>query len=557
MTNSGALSRAYADLLDDQVERLLSEQKEDGAFQADGAAYNIYDQNVMYPLALSCLREGGRYEGDTRILEAVCRSGDRHVREMNEEGKWEVITPGGRWGWYYDEWRLYFWLETLILLSSRIGAGRQARWEEAILRSAEGIASNLRENDLQGVIDFVGGTGFSSPNHMAWHFLVCRRAGVHFGRPDWVEIADKLFDQMRAGQTEDGFWLESDAPAVGHNYISLLAAGIYLEHLPAVSAEWLDRIERGMDAQLRWTYPGGGPVAEIDGRQRYHGPVGHLLPAACARWPQGAEALRESLQKLPHRIGNHSLAFISETARYLGRYPEPVAVVEEPVSAHRALGSEAGWLRSGPWQVTFCGIASRQYESRWRLDIADLIGVYHREAGLLAGGGHSKNDPGWATFTVYPESGGPPLWMPTWAGLTLDSLSGNLVLSYKDIPAESSVHLNGDMVSVLFFLPAAPEGRSAAARLLRPLAPGSEIAGPEGHRFLDPDYPVRWRLEAGEEVRVGPVRYKLPSGGSFVWPRLPFNPYDQGGASSFRESFAAFEVDLSRRNPTGEIFISV
>src|SRR5947207_1709203 len=93
------LSRLYADLLDGQVERLLAAQQPDGAFQAEGAPYSIYDQNGMYPLALSYLRPGSPREGDPRLLEAVMRAGDRHVRELNAEGQWEVITPGGRWGW--------------------------------------------------------------------------------------------------------------------------------------------------------------------------------------------------------------------------------------------------------------------------------------------------------------------------------------------------------------------------------------------------------------------------------------------------------------------------
>src|SRR5437762_3527904 len=53
------LSQVYADLLDQQIERLLAMHDADGAFQAPGSGYSIYEQNMMYPLALSYLREGG------------------------------------------------------------------------------------------------------------------------------------------------------------------------------------------------------------------------------------------------------------------------------------------------------------------------------------------------------------------------------------------------------------------------------------------------------------------------------------------------------------------
>jgi len=553
------LSQIYADLLDSQVERLLSEQQADGAFQPEGAAYSIYDQNAMYPLALSFRRPGGPYYGDERLLEAICRSGDRHTKEMNQEGQWEVITPGGRWGWYFDEWRLYFWLETVLLLGERLGAERLSQWDEAILRGAAGIVDNIRESHERGVIDFREGVGFSSPNHMAWHFLVCRRAGTHYGRRDWVDLADQMFEEMHSGQTEDGFWVESAAPAVNYNYISLLAAGLCLEHRwPAVSPEWIACIEHGMDAQLRWTYPGGGPAAEIDGRQRYHGPTGHTLPAFCARWPRGAAALRESARHLTSqkRVSNHSLAFISETARYLGRHEQPEQASAISDAVFKAQGFEAGWRRKGPWQATLCGIVTKRYDSRWRLDIANLVGIYHQKLGLLAGGGHSKDDPEWATFTLWADKGSDPLWLPTHAEAVFGDTEDRLDLRYEEILAQVYVSLEDAEASVRFAFE--PTGKSSAvARLLRPLEPGSHITGPDGKTLaLDPGRPIAWRSDAGSEVRVGPVRYILPPGGSFIWPRFPFNPYDRQGIAGAGEAFATFTVPLNASRPQGIIHIA-
>jgi hypothetical protein len=527
---------------------LLAEQQEDGAFVSPGGAYSVYDQNVMYPLALQYL-SGGKYQGDDRLLTAICRSGDRHARDLNEQGQWEVVTPGGRWGWFWDEWRLYFWLETVLLLEARLGWERLSQWECCVRRAAAGIAANMREKRDEGVIDFVEGTGFSSPNHMAWHFLVCRRAGVRYGHDDWVALADELFEQMRQGQTEDGFWVESRAPAVGYNAISLLAVGLYAEHLwPEVPDEWMAAIERGMDAQLRWTYPGGGEVAEIDGRQRYHGPSGHVLPAVCAGWQRGAAALRESLAHLTsrERIGNHGLAFIAETARYLERHErEDRARVQPATKSWKARAFEAGWRRGGPWQATLSGLVTPRYESRWRLDIANLVGIYHREHGLLAGGGHSKYDPKWATFTVHPPGGGERLWLPTEARVTL-KVEGQLELWYGEVAVQVSVRLGTSAATVRFVLLALPSRFTVTARLLRPLTPGTAVVGPDGKtRTLDAEQPIVWRMpDGGGELGIGAVRYRLPEGASFVWPQLPFNPYNQQGTASAGEAFAVFVAPL-------------
>jgi hypothetical protein len=560
MSEMDPLRIRYRRLLEGQVERLLAEQQEDGAFVSPGGAYSVYEQNVMYPLALQYVSEG-KYHGDERLLTAICRSGDRHARELNEQGQWEVITPGGRWGWFYDEWRLYFWLETVLLLGDRLGAERLAEWDAAIERVAAGIARNMREKRDEGVIDFVEGTGFSSPNHMAWHFLVCRRAGVRYRHDDWVALADELFEQMREGQTEDGFWVESRAPAVGYNAISLLAVGLYAEHRwPDVPGEWMSAIERGMDAQINWTYPGGGEVAEIDGRQRYHGPSGHVLPAICAGWERGAAALRESVAHLTsqERIGNHGLAFMAETARYLERHEREDRDGFRPVTRNwRARAFEAGWRRVGPWQATLSGLVTPRYESRWRLDIANLIGIYHKEHGLLAGGGHSKNDPRWATFTVQPPGGGEPLWLPTSAQVTL-RVEYRLELWYGESAAQVSLRLGARAATVRFTLLALPARYTVTARLLRPLAPGSAVVAPDGETWtLDAEQPVVWRMpERGGKIGIGAVRYRLPAGASFVWPRLPFNPYNRQGTASAGEAFAAFEATLNVQRPEAVVRIT-
>ncbi|HZP80918.1 MAG TPA: hypothetical protein VFB21_04715 [Chthonomonadaceae bacterium] len=564
-TETETLSSLYTRLLDKQVARLLASLQPDGAFQAEGAAYSIYDQNGMYPLALAYLRPGGQYENDSRLLDAILRSGDRHLRELNAQGQWEVITPGGRWGWSYDEWRQHFWLETVLLLGERLGAERLAQWDEGIARAVAGIVAITRERMAQGLVDFVEGVCVTSPNHTAWYALVCRRAGIRYGRPDWVELGDTLFAQMRDAQTPDGFWVEFAAPTVGYNYVSLLAVGVLWEHLGAgASPEWLDCIERGMDAQLHWSYPNGGIVGEIEGRQRYHGPSNHALPAVCARWPRGAAALRATAQRLldgeqaGHFLNSVSAGFLCETARYLERYEPSAEETEATESVWKARGFTAGWRRVGPWQATLSGLVTPQYESRWRLDIANLVGLYHAQGGLLAGGGHSKHDPEWATFTVRPTPNADPVWLPTGAQLTQGKTEDCLRLDYGGVPVRVEAALSPEEATFRFALEAPSPGVAATARLLRPLAPGTEVRGPDGAaQRLDPAEPIAWTLAAGGEIGIGPVRYLLPPGGLFRWPLLPFNPYNQQDTSDVSEAFAALETALDAALPEAAIRVRV
>lgn len=559
------LSALYNRLIDSQVERLLVALQPDGAFQANGAAYSIYDQNGMYPLALAYSRDGGPFAGDARLLDAIRRSGDRHARELNAQGQWEVVTPGGRWGWSFDEWRLHFWLETALRLGQTLGAERLAAWDEGIQKATEGMAALTRERLAQGLIDFVEGVCVTSPNHTAWYALVFRRAGERYGRPDWIALGDDLFARMREAQTPDGFWVEFAAPTVGYNYVSLLAVGVLWEHLGAdASPAWRDCIERGMDAQLRWSYPDGGIVGEIEGRQRYHGPNNHALPAACAQWPRGAAALRATAERLRTRENDghflHSVAaaFLGETARYLARYDGATETPEPAIPVWKARAFAAGGRRRGPWQATLSGLVTPLYESRWRLDIGNRVGLYHADAGLLAGGGHSKHDPDWATVTLRPAPDSDPLWQPTGATLTQGGEVDTLRLAFDAAAARVDVTLTEAEATVRFSLEDPAPGATAVARLLRPLPPGGTVEASDGKSApLDGEIPLRWTLEAGGEVAIGAARYALPPGGVFVWPRLPFNPYSQQDRADLREAFAAFEVFLDAAHPEATIRVRV
>jgi hypothetical protein len=562
-TQAEPLSALYARLLDNQVERLLAAQQPDGAFQAAGAPYSIYDQNGMYPLALSYLHPGGPRAGDPQLLDAIERSGDRHVQQLNAEGQWEVVTPGGRWGWGYDEWRLHFWLETILLLGAQLGEKRLAQWDQAIVRAIDNIVPMMRDRLAQGLIDFVEGVCVTSPNHTAWYALVIRRAGTRYNRADWIEFADHIFDLMRAGQTPDGFWVEFAAPTVGYNYVSLLAVGVLLEHLgPDASPEWLNCIERGMDAQLRWSYPDGGVVGEVEGRQRYHGPSNHALPAVCARWPRGAAALRATAKRElererdGHFLNSVAAGFLCETARYLQRHEQPDETPAEPVAFWKARSFEAGWRHKGPWQAILSGLVTKYYDSRWRLDIANLIGLYHSQWGLLAGGGHSKHDPRWATFTLRPRAEADPLWLPTGARLIPGDEADTLELDYAGVSVSVDISLTSDTADVRFALRDSSSGCTGTARLLRPLPPGTEVRAPDGAlHTLDVATPADWSLSEGGEIGIGPVRYVLPPGGAFVWPLLPFNPYNQQDTSAASEAFAAFEIPLDADHRTATLRI--
>jgi hypothetical protein len=297
-------------------------------------------------------------------------------------------------------------------------------------------------------------------------------------------------------------------------------------------------------------------MTEIDGRNRYRSGGQLILPAVCARWPRGASALRASARRLAvaRRVGGQALAFLAETARYLHRHEQPDETPASLPTVWRGRGITAGWRRKGPWQAVLSGICPRQRSGRFLTDMAHLVGLYHNRLGLVAGGGSSKDDPQWATFTVSPADGGAPLWQPEAAELRMEQGEDSLLLRYGKSRAEVGVSLTTDAARIHFTLLSA--AGSVTARLLRPLPSGARLCSPDGEAVLDIAQPVTVDCQAAAALVVEGAVYSLPAGARFVWPRMPFNPYSRDGKAESGEAFGAFEVTLDRRRPSQFIGVS-
>jgi len=60
----------------------------------------------------------------------------------------------------------------------------------------------------------------------------------------------------------------------------------------------------------------------------------------------------------------------------------------------------AATVRQGSWMTCLSAFTSPINTSRWSRDRQNLVSVYHEKTGLIFGGGNTKLQPAWSTFTV-------------------------------------------------------------------------------------------------------------------------------------------------------------
>jgi hypothetical protein len=214
--------------------------------------------------------------------------------------------------------------------------------------------------------------------------------------------------------------------------------------------------------------------------------------------------------------------------------------------------------RIKPWQWTFTAYPCRPPVIRWVQDRQNLIDIYHDALGLVAGGGNTKLQPYWSTFTVgdtdllkhTPGDEDPDLvpdidllWTPDLASINVELRSLRMALKYG--PADLNRQIghgpyrvraeandDGQALTLIF---KAPTGRGAQAHL--PFLYRTEQLTCGDGRVVDLDEtPIDLSAsELGGSFVYGELKVTVPDSAWLRWPVLPHNPYKRDGSADLSQ----------------------
>ncbi|MHC4715645.1 MAG: hypothetical protein ACYS5V_01630 [Planctomycetota bacterium] len=365
---------------------------ETGRFLADGGGWAVTNQDVIFPLAVLFTAEGGRWGGDSEVLELAELGGDALRDWQDDQGRFEFIKPdGSRWGKTYMCWSMYHWLEAHALLSGAMDAARRGRWEAGLRLSFDGVAREL-----------AGGTRLH--NIPCWHAMGLVRASEVLGEERWGRLGRELIARHVEAQNPEGYWPEGGGPTTLYNLVYAHAVGLY--HAFTGDESVLECLRRALEFHLRFTYPDGTAVETVDGRVKYNPePIAIGCPGFLP-FPQG------------RGLVSHLVARARQVAPEgrLSPYLAPVAL-HAPDEPAEAIPQQQGEFlsihhgralvrRRGPWFYCLSGYLTPAEDvpevsrRRWILDRQNCLSVWHERAGLVVGGGNSKGQPEFSTFQV-------------------------------------------------------------------------------------------------------------------------------------------------------------
>ncbi|WP_127581700.1 hypothetical protein [Paenibacillus koleovorans] len=527
--------------------------------ETDGG-WAVTHQDIMLSMALLYLtpHPANRYCGDAAFLEQIGRVGDAYRAFQYEDGKVEFVKiDGSRWGPIYMPWSMYHWLETCLRLESHMDSERLASWREGLLLGFEGMYLEQRGLLEQLRRDPAAASGHAIHNIPTWNAMALHRAAGMFGKPEWKADADAMMRAVVEYQHPDGYWPEHGGPTPLYNLVYVHALGLYRLHGGEVDT--LPALRRAFAFTRLFMYPDSTLVETIDGRCKYdHAPFLVGLPGILQA--EGGRAWIADLVKSAD--ADAALMYRPHFAELLRYWPE--ALTEEVADAEgmqpsadlqsRTVLANAWVVREHGWYFCLSGFTREAVESRWGMDRQSFIGIWHEQAGLIVGGGNSKNQPEWSTFDV-TGAGGFRQYVPD-AGEALAGVPAvrlrygtrHVTIALLEVTAsrvelEVTASLEADDSGVLRLpLQHRADGQLAAS-FASAEADGNQTAhGGSGELHAEAGE-GRQRIsgQGWTAWAEGPLRLD--------WPSFPFNPYAMDGSSDLEHAIAVLAIPLESLQP--------
>ena len=508
------------------------------------------DQHPMYPLAVaySTKAQGNRYYKDPKLLAVIAGAGDALIADADQRGQWVFRKKdGSTWGKIWMPWTYSRWVRTFALVRGDMPPEKRKAWTDALVLGYTGIS--------KGCLGHVH-------NIPAHHAMGLYAAGKALDRPEWCQQAAGFLQKVAAAQREGGYWSEGTGPVVLYSFVYVDALGTY--YAMSGDRRAVPALEKAAAFHRHFTYPGGQNVETIDQRNPYHatvaeGNVGFTFT------PTG----RAYLENQWSRRGKNNLSTDLIASLVLYGEEGPIAETPSGPGQHVFVLTEGGTdraatVRRGPWFVCLSAYTAPVPRSRWIQDRQSFASVYHDKVGLVLGGGNTKLQPAWSSFTVgdtallkhapgdespdfLPKGG--LLHVPSGARLVRTPEPG-LDLTYGKETCRIRVQAKDEKTLEYRVQATNGSGLPVAAHLtlIPHLKESLETAA--GQKLTLGAEPVDLGpAQIGAWVAHGGWRLHVPDTAELHWPALPHNPYRKDGRAGPGEGRIEVRLPFDAKHP--------
>jgi hypothetical protein len=512
------------------------------------------DQSVIYPLAAAWAINdpANQFYHDQQLLDVIMASGDTLIGAQDKQGQWEFRKKdNSTWGKHYDPWVYSRWVRTFAVISSAMPPERRQRWQKALELGYTGIA----KRELSRVHNI--------PSHHAMGLYIAGKALTH---PEWSEQAAAFLVRVTEAQDPAGFWSEHVGPVVHYDSVYIDALGTYygITHDKRV----LPALERAATFHANFTYPDGTEIETVDERNPYLN-TKRLPVVGCAFSSEGRAYVQAQWKRLQ---AADTAAAVDTLASFLLYGEEGPIAKSSANSTFTAKDLKACVTRAGPWCASISAYASPISTSRWIQDRQNFVSVFNERTGLILGGGNTKLQPLWSSFTI-----GNPALLSHKSGDQNPNFSEPAGLTH--VPSNATLAPTGMAVSLDYNssrcgiqLALTDTNKAQVSYSVDKISGNAPI---EAHVTLLPSLGKSWRTAArimgeirGDAIKLQTEelggwfedngwRIEVPAGSTLSWPVLPHNPYRKDGHAELSEGRIIITLHFSETCRTNTVAITV
>jgi hypothetical protein len=509
---------------------------------------------MTFPLAAAWSFEDSPYYQDEKILEAIVLGGDALIDAQDENGMWMFRKKDhSTWGPIYMPWTYSRWIRTYLIVRKAMSQEAQDRWNKGLLQGFEGISKTALER-IHNI-----------PTH---HAMSLYYAGIVFDREDWKAQATEFMSRVVDAQSEHGWWTENMGPVVAYNFVYSDAFGVYYHASgdPVV----LKALERAARFHANYTYPDGSSVETVDERNPYKEGV-HIGNPGFSHSTVGRGYLARQHRLLIETGEPFDVDYVTNMLLYSAEGETEAPGSGSDTYAYR-MDQDAVISRKSSWFTSISAYACPMDANRFRQDRQNFVSVFHEKTGLIVGGGNTKLQALWSTFSVGDTSlmvntGDDPdpnfgpfdglIHIPETASLGGSDEVPELSLGYGSETCKVAVRPEDDQTLTLVYEATANSGMAVEGHVTLMPHLGASLTSSAGKLEALGEEAIEWAGGEGGYVEHAGWRLSLPEGSRLIWPALPHNAYRKLGDATVEEARLALALAFSSERPRYELKLEI
>ena len=536
--------------LDLAVPDILEMQKANGQFGDE--PWISTDQNRLLALAAAWSLEDSAYYHSEQVLNAIVLGGQALIDAQDDAGMFTFRKKDhSTWGQIYMPWVYSRWMRAFAIVKDALDDAVRTRQGDALLKGYDGIARTAMERV------------HNIPTHHAMG-LYC--AGEVFEREDWKQQSRDFMAKMIAEQSPQGWWAEHKGPVVAYNFVYAEALGVY--YAMSGDASGLEALRRAAQYHSACVYPDGSLLETVDGRNPYHEGV-RLGNVGFSHTAEGRGFLAQQHAIYLAEGQTFDADYAAQMLLY-GADGDAIATAASQDQHVTRLDEDALMKRDRPWFVALSGFTTEIPQNRWGQDRQNFVSIYHDAVGLIVGGGNTKLQPLWSTFTVgdvallsHKKGEEEPdfsardglIHVPDCAKVHDDDARPTLTLRYGEEDCRVTVKPEGENELTLVLVASGETDDVVEAHVTLIPHLGQEMRSEVGGVDALGEEDVSW--DAPEWLAHAGWRLTVPDGGRVVWPVLPHNPYRKDGAAFVDEARIVVVVPFSKDVKRQELKLTI